>query len=617
MCYIFKPTYEEEVVEESNEPKVDNANDEIEVEEEEKEKLPPKAPPNKNEEDCIMEEVLKEMEITEADCAMEEEGKTNKQLVQNNQAFVSHEGVVLLGIPIGTKKFILDFVIQSLKEKTNACKRLVELPTQIAYHMLRLVIAPTPVFLVRALGDDFDLLREWDKKIEREVFRLANQMHDYITFKGMQDDRISKGDLEELLQEQERDKKVKLITPHSKLNFQIAESLIYLSSREGGLGVMLTERMAKEAFLASSINSLAMLNSRAIDHILSEKTKLLIKNNLEIMEESNPILTAKLKEDSIDKISPEETQGLQRTLTLAAQGKMKAQVEDTLKKEEQVKRLAPLFEDHQGDHANRVLIKPPTLTKTYVINDDDMQEIISQTLLLPNDLGIKSCKPKSKSMDGHQCIEANHMNACSFTGGVGTRHTQAKHSLEKILRICGIGIKNEQLMAEQGKSFRADIYVNKPEQPVLIDVTCVQTSQNHKTLAKAMDDAYERKVNTYNSMEESCKLRKEFKEGVKLIPVVIGPRGQFQKKSWQDLTQLLGIESAKASRQESMGVAPILRNSLDPEKASLAISLLKALAFRVAVNTANNARKWQALQRERWNQNERASRVTIERPKRG
>ncbi len=246
-----------------------------------------------------------------------------------------------------------------------------------------------------------------------------------------------------------------------------------------------------------------------------------------------------------------------------------------------------------------------------------MQEIISQTLLLPNDLGIKSCKPKFKSMDGHQCVEANHMNACSFTGGVGTRHTQAKHSLEKILRICGIGIKNEQLMAEQGKSFRADIYVNKPEQPVLIDVTCVQTSQNHKTLAKAMDDAYERKVNTYNSMEESCKLRKEFKEGVKLIPVVIGPRGQFQKKSWQDLTQLLGIESAKASRQESMGGAPILRNSLDPEKASLAISLLKALAFRVAVNTANNARKWQALQRERWNQNERASRVTIERPKRG
>ena len=66
-----------------------------------------------------------------------------------------------------------------------------------------------------------------------------------------------------------------------------------------------------------------------------------------------------------------------------------------------------------------------------------------------------------------------------------------------------------------------------------------------------------------------------------------------------------------------MGVAPILRNSLDPEKASLAISLLKALAFRVAVNTANNARKWQVLQRERWNQNERASRVTIERPKRG
>ncbi len=128
-----------------------------------------------------------------------------------------------------------------------------------------------------------------------------------------------------------------------------------------------------------------------------------------------------------------------------------------------------------------------------------------------------------------------------------------------------------------------------------------------------MEDAYKRKVTTYNSMKDNCELYKEFKEGVKLIPVVIGPRGQFLKKSWQDLTQLLGIPSAKASRLEALGIAPFMKNDKNPEQGAYLTSLLKALAFRVAVDTAKNALKWQELQQERWALNEKACKVTITR----
>jgi hypothetical protein len=95
------------------------------------------------------------------------------------------------------------------------------------------------------------------------------------------------------------------------------------------------------------------------------------------------------------------------------------------------------------------------------------------------------------------------------------------------------------------------------------------------------------------------------------IPVDIGSSGQFHKKSWQDLTRLFGNEDSKASKQEVMGVAPLLLNKTVPEKALLAISLLKALAFRVAVTTASNAREWQRLQQARWNSH---SGVTITKP---
>ena len=523
-----------------------------------------------------------------------------------------------MGIPIGTKKFITDFIIQSLKEKVNACKRLVELPTQIAYHMLRLVIAPTPGFLVRALGDNLALFKEWDRGVEREVFRLANQMHDYLEYKGREEDRIIEEDLEKLLKNYEREVKVKKRTSHSKENFQLAETLIFLSSREGGLGIMQVERMAMNAFLASSLNSMAILGCRKIEFALSEKTRSLIKSNIEKLKRINTkSLAEKIEKDEYEKISTSETQKLQRELTLVTQEDLKTQIKESFK-EESMKRLEPLFEDHQGDHANRVLIKPPTFTKTYQIEDGEMQEIISQTLLLPNDLGIRKCVAgKSRSDDNHQCVNANHMNACSYTGGVGMRHTQAKHTLEKALKVAGINHSNERQMAKEGTNFRADIYISNAEEPTVIDVTCVQTSQNHKTLDKAMENAYDGKIKYYNDMKNKCQLREEFKKGVKLIPVVIGPRGQFYSKSWRDVTRIFGIQSSKASRQEALGVAPILKNDLDPEKASLVISLLKGLAFRAAVSTAQNARKWQELQREHWNLNELASRVTIERPKRG
>lgn len=86
--------------------------------------------------------------------------------------------------------------------------------------------------------------------------------------------------------------------------------------------------------------------------------------------------------------------------------------------------------------------------------------IISQTLLLPNDLGIKTCK-SLRTRDGHRCSEANHTNACSFTGGVAVRHHQAKFALERAIHAVGLIYQNEKLLALDGTGFRADIYVHQ------------------------------------------------------------------------------------------------------------------------------------------------------------
>ena len=100
--------------------------------------------------------------------------------------------------------------------------------------------------------------------------------------------------------------------------------------------------------------------------------------------------------------------------------------------------------------------------------------------------------------------------------------------------------------------------------------------------------------------------------GMTIIPVVVGPRGQYYHRSWRDLLQFLGIQDPNATREEAMGGAPLLTNDTPPEKAHLAISLLRASSFQVPVDTAAAAKKWQRTQREYW----RVSKVAIRRPRR-
>ena len=156
------------------------------------------------------------------------------------------------------------------------------------------------------------------------------------------------------------------------------------------------------------------------------------------------------------------------------------------------------------------------------------------------------------------------------------------------------------MLSNKGTAFRADLEVI--DRNTILDVTCVQTSQNHKTIDKALKAAYDEKVQKYNSMKDQSDLKERYRNEFKLIPVVIGPRGQFHRKSWKDLTELLGAQNSFEA------------NSLSPERVQLAISLLKALAFRVAVDTAHSARIWQERQKEWWGLNSPRSQVRIERP---
>ncbi len=119
-------------------------------------------------------------------------------------------------------------------------------------------------------------------------------------------------------------------------------------------------------------------------------------------------------------------------------------------------------------------------------------------------------------------------------------------------------------------------------------------------------------------MKQQSVLKRDYTNN-KLIPVVIGPRGQFYKKSWQDLTNLLGINNSNASKLAAKGIQPEVRNSVPPELASKTISLLKALSFRVAVDTMQSAKEWQLRQQEYWRQTGGGSqnKVVIERPSRG
>ena len=67
----------------------------------------------------------------------------------------------------------------------------------------------------------------------------------------------------------------------------------------------------------------------------------------------------------------------------------------------------------------------------------------------------------------------------------------------------------------------------------------------------------------------------------------------------------IGIQSLQSTRLEDKGVSPVIGNDLSPEKTGAVISLLKGLAFRAAVRTAENAIEWQAIQKEHWRDTER------------
>ena len=75
--------------------------------------------------------------------------------------------------------------------------------------------------------------------------------------------------------------------------------------------------------------------------------------------------------------------------------------------------------------------------------------------------------------------------------------------------------------------------------------------------------AYERKRTFYNNMKKSGDLLKQFNTGdIFIIPIVIGPRGQFFQKSWEDLTQCLGIDNIKACRKEIRGKSQLISSKL-------------------------------------------------------
>ena len=520
------------------------------------------------------------------------------KIANESEPTVAHDGVVLLGIPIGTEDFINKFVTQELEEKTRLIDRLVELPVQIAYHMLRLVIAPSTNFLARALGDR-GYFERWDERIYYAVFSLANQTHDYIMYVGAARENWDDPTIEEVFSNFERLERAKVLTIHSRDHFYLARDLVWLNSRRGGLGIIITTKMANDAWIASHLTSIATLSSRNIDFSVSEETLNAIRNyipQLDALEFKNIFLSNHQLRD----ICLSEVVDLQKKLTGLTQEKLKQDIITTLKTEEEFKNLFYLFEDHQGEHANRVLIKPPSFTKTYVIENRVMQEIITQTLLLPNDLNSTLCH--SNTGEVHNCVFANHMNACSYTGSIALRHTRIKRELAKVCRVLNLPVKYEQQLAKGkvGTRYRADLYL--PTLNVLIDVTCVQMSQKSRTsLEQAMRAKYEEKDNYYIRMESNQELLDQFYEtGTTLIPVVFGPRGQMYSESWRVLTRVLHLNDPRATITEARGQIPLVMNTVEPGKIYTALSILRAISFHVAVETATGALNWQERQRLHW-----------------
>ncbi len=525
-----------------------------------------------------------------------------KEKLSTNQT-VSHDGVVLLGIPVGTDEFIENYIYDALEDKKELISRLPELPVQLAYHMLRLSITPSTNFLARALGYRNDFFTSWDNDIYAAVFTLAGQSHDYYLREGAHLNHWEPKMIERFTEDITRRANGKEITIHSEENFHLAKLVTQLASKRGGLGITITEDIAPFACLASTLNSIAVLKHKNIPFTLSEQTLEFLwdhDNRLQ-MAKFDP-LEDKFFPGRLRDITPHECEGLQANLSDLYQQCLAGQICRTLRNNKELKRLAPLFADHLGKYANKVLTKPPTITRTFQIPNQVMREIISQTLLLVNDFGFTYCI--SQTGDKHNIAYCNHINACSYTGGVAEKHTHAKHLLIEICRMLGMSVHNEQAMTNmemipKENAYRADIYA--PLTKTIIDVTCVQTSQNRKNLESAFKLAYEKKNKDYNDKKGKGCLSKVFNlDSTRLIPVVIGPRGQFYSRSWSALLNFLGIESIQAIHEEMNGLAPLLRNETDPRKARMALAWLKALSFNVAVDTAVNALKWQQHQKRQW-----------------
>ena len=71
---------------------------------------------------------------------------------------------------------------------------------------------------------------------------------------------FEKDTIEKSIEGRDRQIRNKEITMHSRENYDLAIKLIHLSSRQGGLGIMMATRVATDVRLASIINCMA--NSR-------------------------------------------------------------------------------------------------------------------------------------------------------------------------------------------------------------------------------------------------------------------------------------------------------------------------------------------------------------------
>ena len=182
-----------------------------------------------------------------------------------------------------------------------------------------------------------------------------------------------------------------------------------------------------------------------------------------------------------------------------------------------------------------------------------MEEIITQTLLLTNECGFTKCYSRTNKNEHANAI-ANHMNACSNFGGNSTKHNRVRDRLIRMLKTEGkIEPSKEKYIDSENKT-RVDIILGNE----LIDITCVQTSQNNKTLEKAFATAWHKKDEFYKKAIAEAKTKKTlltpFQQDTRTIPIVIGPRGQIHKESYKQLLRIFKVRSKATRDKETKGI---------------------------------------------------------------